>query len=110
MAKLSPKVQARIDGLKKSTAATRAKLSALTASKPARIGIAAAGGAIGGAVHSISAIELGGRTIPWSLPLGLGIGAMSKDARLESLALGMVGHGSGVAVSDEWARMGWARR
>jgi hypothetical protein len=109
MAKLSPKVQARIDGLKKSTAATRAKLSALTASKPARIGIAAAGGAIGGALHAISSIELAGREIPWSLPAGLVIGAVSKDARVESAALGMVGHGAGVMVTAEWDRMGYRR-
>ena len=109
MAKLSPKIQARLDGYKRNAASARAKVSALTASKPARIGIAAAGGAIGGAIHAITSIDLVGREIPWSLPIGLAVGAVAKDARLESLALGMVGHGSGVAVTSEWAKMGLGR-
>ena len=110
MAKLSPKVQAQIDRLQKSGAAARAKVTEMTGTKPARMGIAAAGGAIGGAIHSVSAIDLAGRTIPFSLPIGLALGAFTKDARLEALALGMLGHGAGSMVEAEWRKMGWTGR
>lgn len=109
MAKLSPKTQAMVDRLKARASNAGSKLNALTAAKPARIGLAAAGGAVGGAIHAFSSIELAGREIPWSLPVGLALGAVSKDPRVESAALGMVGHGSGLMVGAEWARMGYGR-
>jgi hypothetical protein len=104
----SPKMQKALELAKKATSAANAKVRALSAAKPARIGIAAAGGAIGGALHSWTSLELAGRTIPWSLPAGIVLGAMSKDARAEAMALGMVGHGSGVMITTEAQRMGWA--
>ena len=104
----SPKMQKALELAKKATSTANAKVRALSSAKPARIGIAAAGGAVGGALDTWTSLELGGRRIPWSLPLGIVGGALAKDARAEALALGMVGHGAGVLVAAEAQKMGWA--
>lgn len=102
--------KAQIESLKASKAVAVKKARELSTSKPARVGFAGLGGALGGLVNQYTSIAIGERSIPWALPLGLA-GAMfgGKSPEVEAVSLGMLGFGVGTALGAEAARMGYGR-
>ena len=102
--------RAEIDMLKGQKAAALKRTRELTSSRPARVGFAALGGAVGGMVDLYTSIDVAGRSIPWALPVGLA-GAIfgGKSPEIESASLGMIGFGLGAGLKAEAARMGYGR-
>jgi hypothetical protein len=102
--------KAQIEKLQAGKAAALKKARELSSSKPARVGFAGVGGALGGLVNQYTSIAIGERSIPWALPLGLA-GAIfgGKSPEVEAVSLGMLGFGVGTALGAEAARMGYGR-
>lgn len=90
---------------------SRDKLNQVKGKKPVKMGRAALAGGAAGAIHSMVALNVGGRTVPVALVAGLAGAALTDNATLvNDAAIDMISAGSALFIVDEWKRQGWAKR
>lgn len=86
-----------------------ARLAKYKNTKGAKVGVAAGVGLVAGVAHSQVALDVWGRSVPLSLPLGL-VAGMLGDGMVAEAGVAATAAGTALLGLDEARRMNWAKR